>query len=456
MVGSMTGLSDLTTATRAELLALIATQQQTIAQQQVIIATLEQRVADLERRLGSSGGKGVPGTKPTAQTRSRTSGTPRKQRARGYSRRRSSAPTQVVTHAADQCPTCGIPLTGGWVKRRREVIELPLAPVQVIEHRVLARVCPHCRQRVVPQVALAGAVAGRQRLGTGLVSLIATLREAGRWPVAMIQWYLRTVHRLHLSVGAIVGASHRVATAGQPAVAQIQQQIRASPAVQADETGWRENGVNGYVWSFSTPTAAYITHGSREGVMVDTVLGEGFTGVLGSDFYAGYHHYPGEHQRCWVHLLRDIHDLRLLYPTDRAVTRWAQAIRKVYDRAKAFASDDPRERVRMRRRCEQALAQVCRKPAADPTAAHGRLSRRILRHLSELFVFVSRPEVPADNNGAERSVRHLVTSRKISGGTRSPAGTRTKMTLATLFGTWRLQGRDPLLACFQILASPLL
>lgn len=454
MVGSMTDLPDLTTATRAELLALLAAQQQTITQQQATIATLEQQVADLERRLGRSGGTGVPGTKPTGQTRSRARGTPRKQRSRGSSRRRSPAPTQVVTHAADHCPDCSTPLTGGWVKRRREVIELPVAPVQIVEHRYVARVCPQCRRRVVPPVDLGGVVAGRQRLGTGLVSLSTTLREAGRWPVRMIQWYLRTVHRLHLSVGALVGASHRVAAAGQATVAAIQAQIRASPAVQADETGWRESGANGYVWSFSTPTAAYFAHGSRAGVMVDTVLGEDCTGVLGSDFYAGSHHYPGEHQRCWVHLLRDIHDLRLLYPTDRAVARWAKAVRKVYDRAQAFASDDVRERVRMRGRCERALAQVCQKPAADPTAAHGRLSRRILRHVSELFVFVERPEVPADNNGAERSVRHLVTSRKISGGTRSPEGTRTKMTLATLFGTWRLQGRDPLLACCETLVSP--
>lgn len=447
MVGGMTALSDLTTATRAELLALIAAQQQTIA-------TLEQRVADLERRLGSSGGKGVPGTKPTAQTRSRASGTPRKRRARGSSRRRSPTPTRVVTHAADHCPDCGTPLAGGWVNRRREVIELPVAPVQIIEHRYLARVCPHCRRRVVPKVALGGVVAGRQRLGTGLVSLITTLREDGRWPVRMIQWYLRTFHRLHLSVGAVVGASHRVAAAGQGAATAVRDQIRGSPAVQADETGWRENGVNGYVWSFSTPTAAYFTHGSREGGMVDTVLGETFTGVLGSDFYAGYHHYPGEHQRCWVHLLRDLHDLRVLYPTDRAVARWVKAVRKVYDRAQAFQSDDARERVRMRGRCEQALAQVCQKPADDPTAVQGKLSRRILRHRNELFVFVERPEVPADNNGAERSVRHLVTSRTISGGTRSPAGTATKMALATLFGTWRRQGRDPLLACFELLVSP--
>ena len=72
----------------------------------------------------------------------------------------------------------------------------------------------------------------------------------------------------------------------------------------------------------------------------------------------------------------------------------------------------------------------------------------------ELFVFVAEPAVPSDNNAAERSLRHLVVSRKISGGTRSERGTDSKMTLASLFGTWRVQGLNPLTACRQLLRSP--
>ena len=82
------------------------------------------------------------------------------------------------------------------------------------------------------------------------------------------------------------------------------------------------------------------------------------------------------------------------------------------------------------------------------------LCRRILNHLPELFVFVTDPRVPSDNNAAERSLRHLVTCRKISGGTRSAEGTTTKMTLASLFGTWRVQGLNPFLECHRLLASP--
>ena len=63
--------------------------------------------------------------------------------------------------------------------------------------------------------------------------------------------------------------------------------------------------------------------------------------------------------------------------------------------------------------------------------------------------------VPADNNAAERSLRHLVISRrKVSGGTRSEQGTERKMTLAFIFGTWRTQGLNPLAACRQLLTFP--
>ena len=91
---------------------------------------------------------------------------------------------------------------------------------------------------------------------------------------------------------------------------------------------------------------------------------------------------------------------------------------------------------------------------ADPSAVQGKLCRRIERHIKELFVFVAEPDVPSDNNPAERSLRHLVISRKVSGGTRSEQGTESKMTLASIFGTWRAQGLNPLAACRQLLISP--
>ena len=120
-----------------------------------------------------------------------------------------------------------------------------------------------CRRRCIPPAQLDGAALGRQRLGVNLLSRIATLREEGRLPIRSIQWYLRTVHQLRLSVGAIVSAIHQTAQQAQPAVAAILDRIRASPVVHADETGWREDGANGYVWTFSTPTERYFPCSSQ-------------------------------------------------------------------------------------------------------------------------------------------------------------------------------------------------
>ena len=202
----------------------------------------------------------------------------------------------------------------------------------------------------------------------------------------------------------------------------------------------------------------------RYTIAVAKALSDAFSGVLVSDFYAAYHHYDGPKQRCWAHLLRDIHDLRTRYPDAAPLARWAAAVHQLYVVAKACNHHEPWQRRVAQLAWERKLLASCRPFVADPSAVQGKLCRRIERHIKslprtgygELFVFVAEPDVPADNNPAERSQRHLVISRKVSGGTRSEQGTERKMTLASLFGTWRAQGLNPLAACRQLLVSPLL
>ena len=158
----------------------------------------------------------MPGIKPkSGQGPARDKG-PRKPRPHGFARRRM-APTRRVEHVLESCPQCGTGLAGGWVQRTREVIDLPLVPAQVTEHVFIARTCPVCERRRTPQADLGRMVLGKQRLGVNLLSRIAALREEGRLPLRTIQWYLQTVHRLPLSLGAIVRAIHQVAQKAQPA-----------------------------------------------------------------------------------------------------------------------------------------------------------------------------------------------------------------------------------------------
>lgn len=81
------------------------------------------------------------------------------------------------------------------------------------------------------------------------------------------------------------------------------------------------------------------------------------------------------------------------------------------------------------------------------------LAKRLLRHEDELFQFVLIEGLSADNNLAERSIRPLVVIRKISGGSRTEEGTKTRMALASLFGTWRARGLNGFAECFNLLSQ---
>ena len=197
---------DLNAASRETLLEIIAGQR-------AVIADLQRRIGVLESRPNRRGSSGMPGNQPHSSRQAPEKKEPRKPRRHGFAHQRMT-PTRRVEHAVAVCPDCGTHLNGGWVQRTREVIELPVAPVEVTEHALVARICPVCQRRRLPKEALQGVVLGQQRLGVNLVSLMVTLREEGRLPIRIIQWYLETVHQLHLSVGAIVQAVHGVAQSG--------------------------------------------------------------------------------------------------------------------------------------------------------------------------------------------------------------------------------------------------
>src|SRR5919199_522162 len=127
------------------------------------------------------------------------------------------------------------------------------APMIITEHRLIKRHCPVCDRWWTPRVDRGGQALGQGRFGVRLVSLVAYLRQTARLPVRTIQQLLATLHGLHLSVGAISALLQRLHRATQAEQAALLAQARASPIVHMDETGWREDGQNGYVWGLGTP-----------------------------------------------------------------------------------------------------------------------------------------------------------------------------------------------------------
>ncbi len=448
----MTEMEELTDlrATVQVLLERNATLEAALAAAQARIAELEQRPPEPPAFVKAS----TPRREPK----------PRQKRAPQHNRGRRFEPaTEVVIHALDRCPDCQRRLEGHSIARRRQVVDLPPpAPVVVTEHQLLKRYCCHCERWHTPQVSFQGQVLGQRRFGVRLTSLIAYLHSSLRLPVEQVRSYLATVHQLRVSAGAVVDLLHAIPNHAGATLQGLRDAIRGSPVVYADETGWREAGQNGYVWSFSTTGAEavrfYHYDHSRSGRVAREQLGASFRGHLVTDFYAAYNQFPGPHQRCWAHLLRDLHRLKEKHGQDVIVRRWAVQVGAVYQLAQQRLRQEPAltpsQRDVFSRRLVERIQELGREYAKEKGHPCQALAKRLLRHQEELFQFVVVEGVAATNNQAERSVRPLVIGRKISGGSRSGAGSQTHMALASLFGTWTARGLNPFETCLQLLTSP--
>jgi hypothetical protein len=245
----------------------------------------------------------------------------------------------------------------------------------------------------------------------------------------------------------------------------IKEEIRSSDCKHADETGWRENGQYRCLWSISTALSRWFhidLHRTTE--VAIKLLGSEVQGTLVTDFLYSYNGIAGRHQRCWPHFGRALDKLRLLHPSDVDLHKWIDGVFDIWKRAReyrAFCLSKPMfgtnifDRKRKRAEFEKALYALA-EPflEADRTACpQVTLAKRIAMFLSELFTFVEFPEVPDDNNAAERAIRPAVIARKVCGGTRSESGSAVKAALMSLFGTWKAQGKDPIQECRALLIS---
>ena len=146
----MSGLDGLS---REELIGIVLGQAATIEELTRRVEALEAELEKLRPGGGASAAPAPDWVKPNRKER-RAEG--RKKRKSSFVRRKAVCPTKVVCHAPETCPDCNRKLSGGWVHRTREVIDIPSVPVEITHHQIIARRCGVCGRRVVPKVDFSG------------------------------------------------------------------------------------------------------------------------------------------------------------------------------------------------------------------------------------------------------------------------------------------------------------
>jgi transposase len=442
---------------QAQLVTRLLAQEQLIASLTAQVASLQ---AELQQRPPQPpAAAALPAfikPKRKAQAKRPLRAEPQPRQAHGRQLLPATAPDQYLAY--DHCPTCNYQLSGQSEAWRHQVLELPPPqPLVVTNYIYLKRYCPGCGCYQTPAPGLPGITIGQSHFGVGLVAHLGWLRTLGKLPLALMVSYLYDLYHLEISEGEVCYLLDQLAAQGQAEAEQIYQQLIASPSLHIDETGWKVNAKSGYIWAMANRSGLrYYHHSMSRGGAVARQLLTGFAGVFHSDFYAGYNQCTQQRQCCWVHLLRDLHELGEEYGKQVAgLEQWLAAVRRLYRVGKWLGERDVGQEVRERwyQRLVEKLGELARRYNQQADHPAQTLSKPMLDHEHELFVYVRVVGVSADNNLAERSVRPLAVARKISGGSRSEEGAATRMRLQTLFGTWLAKGLNPLAECLRMLAA---
>jgi hypothetical protein len=247
-----------------------------------------------------------------------------------------------------------------------------------------------------------------------------------------------------LGSSSLVDALHQLSQRLHGVPKALLSAYRQARVKHADETSWRTEGRNGYAWLFCTEdTSLYRFRGSRSGQVAREVFGnESLAGVLLVDRYQGYNQMPCALQYCYAHLLRDVKNLDKAFPDDPEVHAFVEAL--VPQLASAIGLRGlglPRRQfLRQAAKIKSNILEIVNHPAHHPAL---QTMQDLFREKADrMYHWADDPHIPADNNRAERELRPLVIARKISFGSQSEAGARTRETLMTVLHTLRKRVPD--------------
>lgn len=357
------------------------------------------------------------------------------------------------------CPECRSQLND-LQTHQRCVEDLIPSKVVITCYHTTSGWCPCCRKRIEsrgenqpPAADLPHAQLGLNALATAMV-----MRVCYRLPLRQITRLFLQLPGLKISPGAIVKQIKRCAKWLGKQYHRLKWAIRAAGVVHADETGWRTNGKNGYLWTLTTADhTLFHVDRSRSARVIADLLGEMFGKngqTLVSDFYGVYDQFDGPQQKCLTHLLRELRDSIAKRPELAGHLLFTRCKRLIQDmlrlkkRRKKLKAADYWRRVE---RLEQRLGNLAAQRYEDPDA--DRICKRLNKYQSKLTTFLHKKEVDGTNNAAERALRPAVVMRKITGGSRSSEGARAWSILASVMRTAEQQGKDVLDSIKQLLKA---
>jgi transposase len=394
----------------------------------------EQQLFGRKTEAGATAALTAPAPNPAApRRRGQQPGRPGPRR-RDHSQLPAVIEDRELPAEQGRCRRCGRPFAPVGGTEDSTILE-----VEVRAHRRLIRrhryrpVCPCGAHPGVVSAPPAPRVIPKSSLGVSVWVTVLLDKYLSYRPTYRLLADLRT-QGLDLALGTVTDGLRRLVPLFEPLYEAPAAHSRRQPLWHGDETRWQvfatvegKVGCRWYLWVFhAAEVVVFVLAQGRAHEVPEEYLGPAATGIMVVDRYKAYQAMAQVKRGlivlafCWAHVRRDFVALARSWPEQESwALGWVERIGEVYrlndargaarGEAGAFADADARLRAAVTALGAQGEAEL-----ADPHLHPAR--RKVLESLGDhwagLTVFVAHPEVPMDNNTAERAQRGPVVGRK--------------------------------------------
>jgi len=371
---------------------------------------------------------------------------------------------ETIDIEARQCPCCGLGFADFPGTEDSEILEIEVKAYRRVIHR--RRYRKTCQCPGTPGIITAPPPARLIARGKYGISV---------WVHLLLSKFLygQPTHRLlqdlsdsglSLSAGTLTGGLMALAPLFEPLDAALLARLRSEAHWHADETRWMvfadiegKIGHRWYLWVFQSKSVIhYVLDPTRSADVPIAELAEAQGGIVSCDRYSAYKKFARLHPTfmlayCWAHQRRDFIELANGYPELSAwAFGWVDRIGELY-RLNALRVDARSDTVKfaghdqlLRQAVERmAIGRDGELDASELNIAALKVLQSMKNHWPGLIVFVDHPDVPMDNNTAERAIRPPVVGRKNYYGSGSQWSGELAATMFGLLMTVRLWGINP-------------
>jgi transposase len=382
----------------------------------------------------------------------------------------SPTPDTVIRHAVEQCVHCQRDLReiASLQVERRQVIDLPVKRVLVIEHQAEQKCCPTCQQ--INSGTFPENVSAPVQYGAAFGAVGVYLVQQQLLPYERACEVMQDLLGPTMSEGTLQTLVQRCAERLCPVEQQIKAALSRADVLHQDETGLYVAGKRHWMHVSATEQLThYAVHAKRGHEALDAIgILADFHGVSVHDGWRSYWRYACEHGLCNVHHLRE-----LIFLHERLQQAWAGQMQELLLEMKAAveqARADGRQRLHFlevqdwKMRYAALLEEGYQANPPDPPPAAGRRGRRkqsparnlldrLSTHQDAVLAFLENFAVPFDNSLAERAIRMVKVQQKVSGCFRSVVGAHAFARIRGYLSTLRKQGMPVLTALEQALVG---